>query len=197
MKKLQVPLLIVVLLVVVVGMNTVADKRQEQAKTRAKEVEKVRQQAEAAAASAKDKPEATAEPGAAAAFKLPENSGPADAPVKVEIFVNNTNSCHQPSTSLQGIQDAYGPLVRLEWYSMSDPKVAERSDKLAIGCEAGLAFNGQIEVEMEKNGGRVLTSFRGPVGDKYKAGDVYRAINTILRQKGKQPPPAGLAKAAV
>jgi hypothetical protein len=197
LKKLQVPLTIVVLLLVVIGMNTVADMRQQQAKQQAKEVEKIRQQAESTAAAAKGKTDEAAGHGSAAAFELPANTGPAAAPVKVVVFVNDTNSCHQGSTSLKEIQDIYGKLLRLEWRSMSDAESAELSDKLKIGCEAGLVINGKIEVELEKNGGQVLTSFRGPVGDKYKVSDVYRAINKVLQEKGKQPPAAAATKAKV
>ena len=196
MRKLQLVGTIVALLLVVIGMNTVADMRQQKAKAQAKEVQKAREAAEATAAAAKGKTtEHGSHGGGAPAFTLPPNSGPTTAPVKVESFVNDTNSCHQASTSLKEIQDAYGALVRLEWYSMNDPKVAERSDKLEIGCEAGLVINGKIEMELEKNGGKVLMSFRGPAGDKYKMSDVYRAINQALEAKGKPPPADALAKA--
>ena len=187
MRKLQVPLTIAALLLVVLGMNTVADMRQQQAKARAKEVEKVRQQAEMAAAAAKGDASGHSGQGAeSVAFKLPASSGPANAPVKVEIFVNNANSCHQASVALKEIQSVYGDLVRVEWLSMTDPKVTDRSDRLNIGCEAGLVING--------NGGKALVSFRGPVGDKYKLSDVYRAVNQALQKKGKRPPTAAVAK---
>lgn len=199
MKKLQVPLTIVVLLLVVLGMNTVADMRQKQAQARAKEVEKTRQAAENAASVAKAEAEGrTGEKtghGAKPAFKLPANSGPATAPVKLEVFVNDANSCHESSTSLKALQDIYGQKLRIEWLSMNEPKNSARSDKLAIGCEAGLVINGKIEVQMDKNGGKVLTAFRGPVGDKYKLSDVYRAINMALTQKGAAPPAAALKNA--
>lgn len=198
MRKLQVPLTIVALLLVVLGMNTVADMRQQQAKARAKEVEKVRQQAEMAAAAAKG--DASGHSGQGTqneAFKLPPSSGPAQAPVKVEIFVNNANSCHQASIALKEIQSVYGNLVRVEWLSMTDPKVTERSDRLNIGCEAGLVINGKVENEVIKNGGKALVSFRGPVGDKYKLSDVYRAVNQALQEKGKRPPAAAVAKSQV
>ncbi|MBU0611399.1 MAG: hypothetical protein KKI08_26200 [Armatimonadetes bacterium] len=195
MRKLQVVGTIVALLLVVIGMNTVADMRQQKAKAQAKEVQKAREAAEAAASAAKGKTTETTGHGTTPAFELPANSGPVTAPVKVESFVNDTNSCHQASTSLKEIQDAYGALVRLEWFSMNDPKVAERSDKLEIGCEAGLVINGKIEMELEKNGGKVLMSFRGPAGDHYKMSDVYRAINQALEAKGKHPPADALAKA--
>jgi hypothetical protein len=195
--KLQVPLMILLLLGVVVGMNTVADLRQQRAKEHAKEVERTRHAAEAAAAAAKARTEPDASHSGKPAFKLPPNSGPVGAPVKVEIFINDTNSCHEASTSLTEIQKIYGPLVRLEWWAMSDPKVAQRSDRLDIGCEAGLTIDGKLELELEKNGGRVLVSFRGPVGDKYHPSDVYRAINEALRRKGKTPPAAAVAKAKV
>ena len=50
MKKLQVPLLVLLLLAVVFGMNTVADMRQKQAKALTKEAEKTKEAATAAAA---------------------------------------------------------------------------------------------------------------------------------------------------
>ena len=194
MRNWQLTLTIVGLLAVLVGMNYVADWRQQQAKAHAKEVEKARQAAETAAQGAKSsgKPEHGS---GAKAFDLPANSGPPGAPVKLEIFVNNSNSCHEASTSLKNVQQAYGSLLRIEWRSMMDPKVAAQSDKLNIGCEAGLAINGKIECEVRRGGGKVLVSFRGPAGDKFKLPDVYAAINAALETKGKQPPAAAVAKA--
>lgn len=195
MKKLQVPLTIVALILLVLGMNTVADKRQEQAKARAKKVEDARRAAELAASTAKAKTDKKpAGHGSTPAFKLPPNSGPAGAPVKLEVFVNDANSCQESCTNLKSLQTDYGDLLRMEWCSMNEPKNAERSDKLAIGCEAGLVINGKIEVEMSKNGGKVLLAFRGPVGDKYKLSDIYRAINMQLAAKGKKPPATTIKK---
>lgn len=196
MKKLQVPLLVLLLLAVVFGMNTVADMRQKQAKALTKEAEKTKEAATAAAA-AKNAPPTEGHKGPAA-FALPPHSGPTTAPVKVEVFINNSNSCHQASVEpMKDLQKVYGKLLRTEWYSTNDPKVSVRADKLKLGCEAGLAVDGKADAQVERDGGKVLVSFRGPAGDKYKIEDLYRVINNELKAKGKTPPAAAVARTKV
>jgi len=196
LKKWQAPVAIIALLAVVAGMNVVADWRREQAEKKNKELEKKKLEAELLAKVKEGNPHGLSQHGGAApAFKLPPPSGPAGAPVKVEIFVNNTNECHVANTALTELPKIYGSLVRLEWHSIADPKVAERADKLQIGCEAGILINGKIEMEVPRLGGKMFVSFRGPLGDKYKLPDVYAAINQALQAKGKKPPAAALAKA--
>jgi hypothetical protein len=195
LRKAQLPLTILGLLLVLGLMNYASDLRQQHAEARAKAVEQARKEAETKAQVAKSgsKPNVHGQ-GDDKAFDLPANSGPVSAPVKLEVFVNNANSCHASSTTLKDLQQVYGSLLRIEWLSMTDPKVSERSDKLSIGCEAGLIINGRIEVEISRYGGKTLMAFRGPIGDKYKINDVYAAINAMLVEKGKQPPAAAVQK---
>jgi hypothetical protein len=189
-------LTIVGLLVVVVGMNTVADMRAKQAQAELKEAKEAREKAEAAAKSAKEKTAQAEGKSKPDIFKLPANSGPAEAPVKVEVFLNTSKECQNVDISLRQIPEIYGDLVRLEWSSMSDPKVQTRADKMKLGCEAGMTVNGKIESEVERNGGRVTLSLRGPIGEKYKPSDLYTLINRELKAKGKEPPAAALTKAS-
>lgn len=196
LKKLQVPATIFALLLVVVGMNTIADMRQQRADEQAKQIEIIRNTAEAKALAAKGEQEAAAaDKPAQVFFELPPNSGPQNAPVKLEIFVNNGNSCHSVNKGLAEIHQVYGDLLRVEWLSMTDPNITKRSDDLSIGCEAGLVINGKIEMEITRDGGKALVSFRGLAGDKYKVPDVYAAINTVLVDKGHAPPAEAVAKA--
>jgi hypothetical protein len=175
-------------------MNYVTDARQKKAQEEAKAVENAKKAAEAAAV-AKNAPQASAHAGPAA-FALPKNSGPTDAPVQLEIFINDSNTCHEGSvTTFAQLSKLYGKQVRMVWLSTNDPKASAQADKLQIGCEAGLVIDGKIEHEVDKNGGKALVSFRGPVGEKYQMSDVYLAINADLRAKGKQPPAEAVAKA--
>jgi len=196
LKKLQVPLIVLMLFAVVYGMNSVADMRQKQAKELAKQAEQAKRTAELAAAAKLPASEGGHGHGAEgkAAFPLPKSTGAPTAPVKVEIFINNTNSCHQGSVApMEKVGKVYGGLTRVEWYGTTDPGVSARADKLKIGCEAGLVINGKIERQVDRNGGKVLLSFRGPAGDKYKMEDVYKVINSELKAKGKKPPAAAVA----
>ncbi|MHB8996343.1 MAG: hypothetical protein ACYC63_13950 [Armatimonadota bacterium] len=196
MKKLQVPLTVLILFAVIYGMNSVADMRQKQAKELAKQAEQAKRTAELAAAAKLPASEGGHDHAAEGkeAFPLPKSTGATTAPVKVEIFINNTNSCHQGSVApMEKMGKVYGSLMRLEWYGSTDPAVSARADKLKIGCEAGLVINGKIERQVDRNGGKVLLSFRGPAGDKYKMEDVYKVINSELKAKGKKPPAAAVA----
>lgn len=176
------------------AMNYVTEARAQKAREEAKAVEKAKQAAEIAAAS-KNAPKSEGH-GGPAAFALPKNSGPTDAPVKLEVFINNSNTCHQGSlTTFDDMSKVYGKLLRVEWLATNNPQAAARADKLKIGCEAGLVIDGKIECQVEKNGGKALVSFRGPAGEKYQMSDVYLVINTELKTKGKQPPAEAVAKA--
>jgi hypothetical protein len=191
LKKLQVPLIVLVLFGVVYMTNYFTEQQRKDAAALSKQAEKTKQAAELEAAS-KNAPKSTGKH--AAAFALPANAGPLTAPVKLEIFVNDTNSCHSSSIApITELQKAYGNVLRVEWYSVSDPKVSARADKLKVGCEAGLLVNGKIERQVIRNGGKVLISFRGPAGEKYKMEDVYMALNQDLKTKGKKPPAAAVA----
>ncbi|MEI6503765.1 MAG: hypothetical protein WCP21_22370 [Armatimonadota bacterium] len=192
-RTLRVILIVIALLAVVFVMNTVADKRQNEARELAKEAQKAKDAATAAAA-AKNSSSKDGHKGAAA-FVLPPATGPATAPVKLEVFINNSNTCHEGSVDpMKDLQKVYGKLIRTEWLSTNDPKSSIRADKLKIGCEAGLAVNGKTEAQVERGGGKVKVDFRGPAGDKYKLEDLYLVINNELIAKGKKPPAAAVAR---
>ena len=193
MKKWQLSGVIVGLLVVLYGLNVVTQLQQEKAQKLAKAAAAAKQAAEQKAASkVPDKHAGKAGP---ALFKLPRPLGPAGAPIKIEVFVDNTNSCHQASLQLQDLGKIYGSKLRVEFYNMGDPKVSERTDKLALGCDAGLAFNGKVELMVRTAVGKKLIAFRGPAGDKYRPADVYAAVNTLLAGMGKPVPAAGVTAA--
>jgi hypothetical protein len=196
LRMLAIILIVVALLGVMFAMNYFADLKGAKAREEAKAVEKAKKAAELNAR-ANNPPQASAH-GGPAAFALPKNSGPADAPVKLEVFINNSNTCHQTSiTTFANVANVYGKLVRLEWLATNDPKASARADKLKIGCEAGLVIDGKIETQLEKNGGKALVAFRGPAGEKYQMSDVYAVINADLAAKGKKPPAEAAAKAKV
>lgn len=188
--KWQPALIVGVLLVVVYGMNVISQKQQQQTKDLAKEAEKIRLEAEAAARSARGITEVKpSEP----LFVLPEASGPAGALIKTEIFINRGNSCHQGTMDLlTRLGKVYGDQLRLEWLDMALPEVAERSDALKIGCDAAILINGEITHQVDSRGGKVLKTFRGPIGDGYTINDVYGAINEVLQSKGQTPPAEAL-----
>lgn len=187
-KKWQLTAMIVGLLVVVVGMNTIADMQRQKAEKLAKAAEKARMDAEMKAAEANPSPHGPTK-SSKPAFELPAASGPQTAPIKLEVFINNSNSCHQATvTEIAGLGKVYGNLLRVEWLSMLKPEVTKRSDSYQIGCEAGLLLNDKIEHKITRLGGKQIVNFRGPVGDKYKIGELYAAINQELQAKGKPIP---------
>lgn len=195
MKQWQAAGLVVALLVIVYGMNALNDYRDKRAKAEAQAVKEAKMKAEFAAAE-KIAPNIPPHSGPAT-FKLPPNTGPQDAPIKLEVFVNSANACHSVGvTLLATLEKIYGKLVRVEWKNMKDPNVARKADELAIGCEAALLINGAIERNVQRTyGGKALVDFRGPIGNKYRVEDVYASINEILTQKGIAVPPAASEKA--
>lgn len=192
MRKWQLPAIIVALLALLYGMNTISQMQQEKAKKLAKAAEEARQSAELKAAAGT--PKAEKKPGVAA-FLLPKPLGPAGAPIKLEVFVDNSNACHETSLQLKDLPRIYGNKVRIEYLNMAEAKVTERSDKLSLGCDAGIAFNGKVELMVRTAVGKKLLAFRGPIGDKYRPDDVYAAVNTIMAGMGLKPPAAAVQKA--
>jgi hypothetical protein len=194
LKKWQIGVVIVALLGVVYGLNAISQAQREKAEALAKEAKKTRQEAEQKALAGKGvRYQGTGKP----AFAWPQNTGPEKAPVRIVVFLDGTNHCHEVNVNLlKQVEQTYGKLVRVEWRDMSKLEVKDQADKLHIGCEAGLLINGKVETTVERMGGKTLVDFRGPGGgDKYHNEDLYAAVNLILKSEGLKVPEAAKSRA--
>lgn len=193
MKKWQLSLVLVGLLGMVYAMNVVQQKRLEERAALEKAAKEARLQAESAHAG-KLSP-AMAHSGthgsAKASFEVPPPAGPENAPVKIDVFLDGSNACHATSTELTELSKVYGKLVRVVFLNMMKPEVSQKADKLQLGCAAGLALNGKVEMTLATPNGKRIISFRGPSNhDKYRTPDVYLAVNSLLESKGIKVPAA-------
>jgi len=200
LRKWQLAAVVVGLLGVVYAVNVVSQHQQEQRKELEKAAKEARSAAEAKqGGTVKGTPGVThtSRPGTPPAFPLPKSSGPADAPVKVEVFLDLTNSCHETDLVLKALGKVYGKLVRLNWLNMSDRAVAAQADKLALGCSAGVTINGKVDMVLDTPKGKRGVAFRGPLDSrKFLTSDVYLAINTVLTRKGLKVPALAMERAA-
>ncbi len=199
-KKWQVGVIVGALLVVVFGLNTVSDLQRQQAEAEREKIEKMRLQAEARARGEIAPHEISGQYAGSDiedVFVMPDPSGPPDAPVKLEVFVDAKNGCHLINrTFMESLKDDYGQLLRMEWFDMNDPEAAERSDRALIGCAAGLLINDKIEMQVDTATGRKLVAYRGPVNSvDFTEDEVYAGINAELKEKGHTPPEIAQKKA--
>ncbi|NPV48524.1 MAG: hypothetical protein HPY69_16415 [Armatimonadetes bacterium] len=191
MKKWQLSLVMVGLLGMVYAMNVVQQKRLEERAALEKAAKEARLKAESTHA-AKLSPalaHSQTHGGGQPSFTVPPPAGPEKAPVKIEVFLDGSNACHATSTELSELSKVYGKLVRVVFLNMMKPEVSQKADKLQLGCAAGLAINGKVEMMLKTPNGKRLISFRGPANhDKYRTPDVYLAVNSILESKGIKVP---------
>ena len=184
MKRWQLGLVVLGLLVLVYGMNVVSQMQRNRTEAEAKAMKESRLAAEQSAREAHGHA-----PRGPHVVEVPPDTGPQDAPVYLEVFIDPA-ACHQANVdSLREITDTYGDLVRVDWHDMSDAEVARRSDELRIGCQAAILINGEIDARIEREGGAEIVSFKGPVNSKdFQARDLYAAINAVLEEKGIEAP---------
>jgi hypothetical protein len=87
---------------------------------------------------------------ALAGWKMPPDSGAADAKVVVEVFLMSGESCHV-ETAFAG--QALGTLdpkrIRVKYVDGASGKAAaERREKVKLGCDQGVAVNGKTEFKI-------------------------------------------------
>lgn len=118
--------------------------------------------------------------------ELPKPVGPEGAPVKIQVFVSGSNSCHSETvTQLQNLaQDGpYKDKVRVEFLDTSKPEVKKLASESKIGCDAGLLLNGRTALRVPGHGEAGLVMFSGPMGQKYKLADLTAGVDQILKEK--------------
>lgn len=118
----------------------------------------------------------------ASKFKIPENSGPTDAPVKVVCYIDSSNECLKFNIdALEKLQAVYGDLVSIEYRDTLFEEMLKASDELQIGCDAGIYINDEIERQTIPDNKDSIADFRGAIdADHFWTCDMYGAINIIL-----------------
>jgi hypothetical protein len=88
--------------------------------------------------------------GGLANWKVPPDSGAKAAKVTVEIFVNEGDSCHTETYLLGRALSTIDPKrIRVVWRNTKgNPKAIARRDQVKLGCEQGLAVDGQTKFQM-------------------------------------------------
>jgi len=79
-------------------------------------------------------------------WEQPPDSGDPQARVKVEVFLAVGDPCHIDSAYLGQALGLLDPRrIRVQFVDVRTPTGMARKDKLKLGCEQGLALNGQTE----------------------------------------------------
>lgn len=149
-----------------------------------RENEEVRQKAEAKKAAEKENSKHEGTP-----VELPAPVGPEGAPVKIQVFVSGSNSCHSNTiTQLEQLAqtEPYQGKVRVEYLDTAKPEVKKLAGTAKIGCDAGLLLNGKSVMRIPGHGEAGLVMFTGPVGEKnYTMDDLKAGIDMLLKEKAK------------
>lgn len=85
-----------------------------------------------------------------AGWKLPPNSGAADAKIVIEVFLLPGDPCHIDTAFLGQALGTVDPQRIRVTFRPTHPGTsgAKRRDELQLGCEQGLAINGQTKFRM-------------------------------------------------
>ena len=112
--------------------------------------------------------------------------GPEDAALKLEVFYDEDNPCMAEfEPTMKGIAEQYAPHVRVEFKPTSKEENMLRSQEVRLGCEAGIAING--EVVKKAPGEEGLIAFRGPPGQKdFTSQQLRDVVEDELRTRGLQ-----------
>ncbi len=140
---------------------------------------------------------ATLPEGPPSAFEIPPNHGPADAPVRIVVYVDSSNGCLEGVVeTVSSASEVYGDLVHVDYRDTLKPELRTEAEEKQIGCEAGLLFNDEITRRAQPGEIAGLKTFIGPPDEgHYSSSDIYGAINYILKDAGIDPPAAALAAA--
>jgi hypothetical protein len=194
-RRRNVVILIVLLLILgIYGLNAVMQGQWEDIKARREEELERRRRADLGLPPPSDEPQTPP-----SAFEVPPDTGPDDAPVRLEVYVNSSNDCLASVVYvIKPLSDVYGDLVQIDYRDTLDPEVRAESDDRQIGCEAAIFFNGENVVKAQPGNLTGAKRFQGPPDETdYSTGDVYGAINYILREAGIEPPAEAISRARV
>ena len=171
--------LVVLVAVLVVGQRFLLSSKKELTKALKpwEEAEQKRQVAQAQADAQKKPP----------LILMPEPIGPANAPVRIVVFLNPGNSCHsRTSSSVTALAGNYQNKVRLEFRSTAEMGGKQAADHAGISCEAGMTINGKSSVTYKVGGQEKTISLVGPVGEHgYSAQDLTQAVDYLIQHPGQ------------
>jgi len=95
-------------------------------------------------------------------FAFPDPFGPADAKVKVFVICQEGNGCHRPLVALwTAVALAEPERLRVEFGSQRSVTKAD-GGPMEIGCDAGIAINGNTKFEIGKGKQKRVLYLTGP-----------------------------------
>ncbi|MFW5867203.1 MAG: hypothetical protein ACOCX2_05265 [Armatimonadota bacterium] len=114
--------------------------------------------------------------------------GPPDAPVKVVVFYEAENPCHEfmlPQS--RELASGYAPNVRLEFAPWHAPGTAERAQQLSVACLVCISISGPVPEGSQRP---ETVSFAGPTEiGAWDWDEVTAAVEARLSVAGVDPKP--------
>lgn len=113
--------------------------------------------------------------------------GSETAKVKIKVFVQTGNQCHEPTISFfQKVGEALPSRIRIVFVDSGSKEGFEAKQKAGIGCESGILINDQKDFEVERDGKKVPISTGGPIGMEVPPASAADLIKQVaLKQYGK------------
>lgn len=130
-------------------------------------------------------------------FKVPDNSGSTDAPVKLVCYIDSSNESLKANvTALEKLQKVYGNLVSIEYRDTLFEEMKKAAADLQLGSDAAIFINDKRECQTMPdvdtsagNDNKSVRDFRGAIdSDRFWTCDMYGAINIILDEKNTTVP---------
>lgn len=91
--------------------------------------------------------------------------GSPDAKVKITVFAESGNHCHQATIwAYQQLGNAIPKRVYIEFQDTAGKEGFEAAAKAGVDCSAGVVIDGKKQFELEENGEVLTIGFHGPLG---------------------------------
>jgi len=117
--------------------------------------------------------------------------GNEDAKVRLEVFVESANHCHQGTIELvRKIAEAVPKRIRVEFADTATKEGYEAATKAGINCDAGILVNGKNSITISEGRETFTVAFHGPLGMEMPPDYLRLAIDRELEKQY----PEGLSK---
>ena len=119
-------------------------------------------------------------------FQVPPDMGAEDALVTIEVFLRGGDPCHVPTVLLGEALGGIDPeRIRIDFQDTSTPKALQRFTEVKLGCDQGLAVNGETKFTVpgtdesgkEKERTLYLTGDGG-----WGMPDLHAILDTVLKE---------------
>ena len=118
-------------------------------------------------------------------FDLPAPQGPENAPIKIVVFLNPYNSCHQDFVmGWQTVVEPYKDKIRLVFKDITDKESHKLLEGYPVGCETVAILNGLMQIKVPWQEEPIM--FEGSMGPGGGAEVFKRLVEWLLTDEGRK-----------